>query len=164
VTLDRCTESQDLVVADRAIDILSGTVEAGTVSGQHFRWAGRAAGRDLISIDTWWWVGGARPPSYPARRPDGWSIDIEGSPSMRLSMLALGSLDPASPLPIKAHVDAASVATAMHAVNAIPVSARRNREFGPSSTSRLSPAGGSASPRAPRTPNRRGAGPARRRT
>jgi hypothetical protein len=121
VTLDRCTESQDLVVADRAIDILSGTVEAGTVSGQHFRWAGRAAGRDLISIDTWWWVGGARPPSYPARRPDGWSIDIEGSPSMRLSMLALGSLDPASPLPIKAHVDAASVATAMHAVNAIPV-------------------------------------------
>ena len=40
---------------------------------------------------------------------------------MRLSMLALGSLDPASPLPIKAHVDAASVATAMHAVNAIPV-------------------------------------------
>jgi hypothetical protein len=121
VTLDRCTESQELLVTDEPIDILSGTVEAGTVSGQHFRWAGVAAGRDILSIDTWWWVGGGRPASYPSRRPDGWSIDIEGSPSMRLSMLALGSLDPASPLPIKAHVDAASVATAMHAVNAIPV-------------------------------------------
>jgi hypothetical protein len=121
VELERCTESQELLVADDPIDILSGTVEAGTVSGQHFRWAGVADDRDLLSIDTWWWVGGQRPKSYPSQRPDGWSIDIEGSPSMRLSMLALGSLDPARPLPIKAHVDAASVATAMHAVNAIPV-------------------------------------------
>jgi len=121
VRLDRCTESQELLVADEPIDILSGTVEAGTVSGQHFRWAGVVGGRDLLSIDAWWWVGGERPVSYPSRRPDGWSIDIEGSPSIRLSLLALGSLDPASPLPIKAHVDAASVATAMHAVNAIPV-------------------------------------------
>ena len=120
VELERCTESQELLVADEPIDILSGTVKAGTVCGQHFRWAGVAAGRDLLSIDTWWWVGGDRPESYPSRRPDGWSIDIEGSPSIRLSMLALGSLDPASTLPIKAHVDAASVATAMHAVNAIP--------------------------------------------
>ena len=121
VELEHCTESQDLLVADESIDILSGTVESGTVSGQHFRWAGVAAGRDLLSIDAWWWVGGDRPASYPSRRPDGWSVDIEGSPSMRLSMLALGSLDPASRLPVKAHVDAASVATAMHAVNAIPV-------------------------------------------
>ena len=121
VTLERCTESQDLLVADEPIEILSGTIEAGTVSGQHFRWAGVAAGRDLLSIDAWWWVGGKRPASYPPRRPDGWSIDIEGSPSIRLSMLTLGSLDPTSPLPIKAHVDAASVATAMHAVHAIPV-------------------------------------------
>jgi hypothetical protein len=121
VELDRCTESQDLLVADEPIDILSGTVETGTVSGQHFRWAGVVTGRDLVSIDAWWWVGGGRPEGYPSRRPDGWSIDIEGSPSLRLSMLALGSLDPASQLPIKVHVDAASVATAMHAVNAIPV-------------------------------------------
>ena len=121
VELERCTETQELLVADEPIDILSGTVKAGTVSGQHFRWTGIAAGRDLLSIDTWWWVGGDRPENYPSRRPDGWSIDIEGSPSLRLSLLALGSLDPASLLPIKAHVDAASVATAMHAVNAIPV-------------------------------------------
>ncbi len=121
VTLERCTELQDLLVTDEPIDLLSGTVEAGTVSGQHFRWAGVAADRDLLSIDAWWWVGGERPEGYPSRRPDGWSIDIEGSPSIRLSMLALGSLDRSSPLPIKAHVDAASAATAMHAVNAIPV-------------------------------------------
>jgi hypothetical protein len=121
VTLDRCTESQELLMTDEPIDILSGTVEPGTVSGQHFRWAGVAGGRDLLSIDAWWWVGGERPAGYPSRRPDGWSIDIEGSPSMRLSLLTMGSLDPASPLPIKAHVDAASMATAMHAVNAIPV-------------------------------------------
>ncbi len=121
VKLDAYTESQELLVAEQPIDILSGTVDAGTVSGQHFRWAGVAADRDLLSIDAWWWVGGERPEGYPSRRPDGWSIDIEGTPSLRLSMLALGSLDPRSPLPIKAHVDAASVATAMHAVNAIPV-------------------------------------------
>ncbi len=120
VELDHCSESQDLLVTDRPIEILSGTVEAGTVSGQHFRWAGVAADRDLLSVDAWWWVGGARPEGYPPGRPDGWSIDIEGSPSMRLTMLALGSLDPASRLPIKTHVGAASVATAMHAVNAIP--------------------------------------------
>jgi hypothetical protein len=121
VELERYRESQELLVADEPIEILSGTVGPGTVSGQHFRWAGIVAGRELLSMDAWWWVGGARPAGYPSRRPDGWSIDIEGSPSIRLSMLALGSLDPASPLPIKAHVDAASVATAMHAVNAIPV-------------------------------------------
>jgi hypothetical protein len=121
VTLDACTETQELLVTDEPIDILSGTVEPGTVSGQHFRWAGVLDGWDLLSIDAWWWVGGDRPVTYPPRRPDGWSIDIEGSPSIRMSMLALGSLDPASPLPIKAHVEAASVATAMHAVNAIPV-------------------------------------------
>ncbi len=121
VKLDRCTESQEVLVAEEPLELLSGTVMPGTVSGQHFRWAGVAAGRDLLSIDAWWWVGGERPSSYPPRRPDGWSIDIEGSPSIRLSMLTLGSLDPQSSLPIKAHVDAASVATAMHAVNAIPV-------------------------------------------
>lgn len=121
VELERCTVSQELLVADEPLELLSGTVVAGTVSGQHFRWAGVAAGRDLLSIDAWWWVGNERPSSYPARRPDGWSIDIEGSPSVRLSLLALGSLDPKSQLPIKDHVGAASVATAMHAVNAIPV-------------------------------------------
>jgi hypothetical protein len=140
VKLEGCTESQDLLLADKPIDILSGTVETGTVSGQHFRWAGIAAGRDLLSIDAWWWVGGKRPEGYPAQRPDGWSIDIEGSPSIRLTMLALGSLDPASQLPIKVHVDAASVATAMHAVNAIPaVCVWQSRVFGHFSNSRSSP-------------------------
>lgn len=119
--LDGCTETQDLVVAEEPVDILSGRIEVGTVSGQHFHWAGVMEGREPLTIDAWWWVGAERPATYPAERPDGWSIDIEGSPSMRLSMLALASLDPASSLPIKAHVDATSVATAMHAVNAIPV-------------------------------------------
>jgi len=56
VTLERCTESQDLLVANEPIDILSGTVKAGTVSGQHFRWAGVAAGRDLLSIPATRWL------------------------------------------------------------------------------------------------------------
>lgn len=55
---------------------------------------------------------------------------------MRLSLLALGCLHPARPLPIKAHVDAASVTTAMHAVNAIRVVCAAEPGFGHSSISR----------------------------
>ena len=120
IELDRVTTDQDLLVAEEPIEILSGTIEAGTVRGQHFHWAAVAADRELLTIDAWWWVGGGRPEAYPSRRPDGWSIDIEGSPSMRLSLLTLAKLDRDSTAAIKAHVDAASVGTAMHAVHAIP--------------------------------------------
>jgi hypothetical protein len=63
-------------------------------------------------------VGGEYPSHWPTPL-DGWTLTLEGEPSIRAHLLTLMSYEKA--LPITEHVRAASVATAMQAINAIPV-------------------------------------------
>ena len=90
---------------------------AGTVGGQHWRWSGRRGGQTLVEIETFWTVGGEYP-SHWATPADGWTLTIEGEPSMRAHFLSLASYE--RDVPMVEHVRAASIATAMQAVNAIP--------------------------------------------
>jgi len=116
--IDRVTEEQELVTAAQRCEIRGGVIEAGTVSGQRYRWRGVAGERTLIEIEALWTVG----PDYPERWPrprDGWTIQIEGEPSAQLHFISLASFARRD-VPIAEHVHAADIATAMHAVNAVP--------------------------------------------
>ena len=74
-------------------------------------------GRCLVEIETLWTVGGEYPSHWPTPL-DGWTLTLEGEPSIRAHLLTLMSYE--RPLPLAEHVRAASVATAMQAINAIP--------------------------------------------
>ena len=115
--IDEITTDVELVEAREDHDIFGITLAAGTVAGQRWRWRGRRAGETLVEIETLWTVGGEYPGHWP-RPLDGWTLTIEGEPSMRAHVLTLASYE--RDLPITEHVRAASIATAMQAVNAIP--------------------------------------------
>jgi len=115
--IDEVTTDVELVLAEHDHDIFGTTLPAGTVAGQRWHWRGRRAGQVRVEIETLWTVGGEYPPAWPRPR-DGWTLTIEGEPSMQAHFLALGSFE--RDLPITEHVRSASIATAMQAVNAIP--------------------------------------------
>ncbi len=115
--IDEITTEVDLVEARRDHEIFGITLAAGTVAGQRWTWRGRRQGRPLVEIDALWTVGGEYPDHWPTPA-DGWTLTIEGDPSMQAHFLTLASYE--RNLPIAEHVRAASIATAMQAVNAIP--------------------------------------------
>jgi len=115
--IDEITTDVELTLAEHDHDVFGITLEAGTVAGQRWHWRGRRQGRTLVEIETLWTVGGEYPGHWPRPR-DGWTLTIEGEPSMQAHFLALASFE--RDLPVAEHVRAASIATAMQAVNAIP--------------------------------------------
>jgi 2,4-diaminopentanoate dehydrogenase len=115
--IDEITTDVDLVLAQHDHDIFGVTLAAGTVSGQRWHWQGQREGRTLVEIDALWTVGGEYPPHWPTPA-DGWTLTIEGEPSVQAHLLTLASYS--RNVPITEHVRAASIATAMQAVNAIP--------------------------------------------
>jgi hypothetical protein len=115
--LDEVTTSVEVVPAIDDHDIFGIRLAAGTAAGQRWRWTGRRAGEPLVEIETLWTVGGEYPPHWPTPQ-HGWTLTIEGDPSMRAHFLTLASWE--RQVPIAEHVRAASVATAMQAVNSVP--------------------------------------------
>jgi hypothetical protein len=115
--LDAVTTEVEVVPAAADHEIFGIRLAAGTTAGQRWRWIGCRDGHPLVEIETLWTVGG----DYPAHWPTplhGWTLTIEGDPSMRAHFLALASYE--RDLPIREDVRAASIATAMQAINAIP--------------------------------------------
>ena len=118
VELDDLVTAQDLVLADKEFDITCGHVKRGMVCGQRYHWRGLVGSDVVIEIDALWTVGDMYPGHWP-RPLDGWTITIEGSPSMQAHFLCCASLDPNSNATVKDHVHATEIATAMQAVNSI---------------------------------------------
>ncbi len=116
--LDEVRVEQELTVAPESRDVRAGRLEAGTVSGQRYRWLGLRGDEPLIEIEALWTLGGFYPESWPRPR-DGWTVSIEGDPSFQTHFMSLASLGRREAT-IDDHVQAASVATAMQAVNSIP--------------------------------------------
>jgi hypothetical protein len=77
-----------------------------------------AGDRALIEIEALWTVGPDYPEPWPRPR-DGWTVQIEGEPSAQLHFISLASFARRD-VPPGEHVHAADIATAMHAVNAVP--------------------------------------------
>ncbi len=116
--LDEVRVEQELAVAPETRDVRAGRLEQGTVSGQRYRWSGRRGGESRIEIEALWTLGGFHPEHWPKPR-DGWTMSIEGDPSLRAHFLSAASFVRRD-VAIDEHVHAADVATAMQAVNAVP--------------------------------------------
>ena len=74
-------------------DLRAGRLEAGTVSGQRFRWSGiRGRRESLIEIEVRCGRSAASTRRTGRNQSDGWTISIEGDPSFRTHFTALASL------------------------------------------------------------------------
>jgi hypothetical protein len=115
--IDEVVATVEAVPAKSDHQIFDHLLRAGTTAGQRWTWSGRRAGESLVEIEALWTVGGEYPEHWP--RPEhGWTLTIEGDPSMRAHFFALASFARAATM--AEHVAAASVATAMQVLNAVP--------------------------------------------
>lgn len=115
--IDEVTADVEAVAAENDHQIFDHLLRAGTTAGQRWRWSGRRNGETLVEIETLWTVGGEYPSHWPKPR-DGWTLSIEGDPSMQTHFISLASFT--RPASMGEHVRAASVATGMQVLNAVP--------------------------------------------
>jgi 4-hydroxy-tetrahydrodipicolinate reductase len=103
--LDGIEEQSTLAYAPEDLETASGLVRKGTVAGQRWEWAGMRAGRKVVVHETVWRMHDSLSPEWPTGKH---SVEIKGDGHMRLdfdwSLIGQDTL----------------MATAMHAVNAIP--------------------------------------------
>lgn len=115
--IDEVTSHVEAVAAERDHEIFDHVLRAGTTAGQRWNWVGRRAGVPLVEIETLWTVGNEYPKHWPKPK-HGWTLTIEGDPSMQTHFMSLASF--ARDATMLEHVNSANVATAMQIVNAIP--------------------------------------------
>ncbi len=101
--LDEVVEDMQIATAPEDLETAAGIVTAGTVAGQHWRWAGRVTGTDRIVHETVWRMHESVAPEWPSGKH---SVTIDGTPRMSIELEADWVSD-------------GLLATAMHAVNAI---------------------------------------------
>jgi 2,4-diaminopentanoate dehydrogenase len=107
--VDEVSTDLELIPASVDRDICGRTLRAGTVAGQHWRWTGRRDGHRVVQVETLWTVGEPQPPHWPTPQ-HGWTVTIEGTPSMQAHLMTLASFR--RDVPLAEHVRSASVATA----------------------------------------------------
>ena len=115
--VDEVSTDLETIPASVDRDVCGRTLHAGTVAGQHWRWTGRRDSKSVVEVETLWTVGERQPPHWPTPR-HGWTVTIEGTPSMQAHLMTLASFR--RDVPLAEHVRSASVATAMQAVNVVP--------------------------------------------
>jgi hypothetical protein len=114
--IDEVVVSVDAVAAREDHDVFGRRLEAGTTVAQHWRWQGRKDGVTRVELETLWTVG-EYPDHWPTPR-DGWTITIEGDPSMQVHFISLASF--VRNAEMHEHVRAANIAAAMQVLNAVP--------------------------------------------
>jgi hypothetical protein len=123
VTLDRIEQHHQVAIAKSRVVLDCGrTVEPGTVGCRRFEWRGIVGGRIAIVLSTYWKLTMDLEPAWDvvSDRTVEWTITIEGVPSVQCKVSTCASFDPDSPNYLKQGEEAAVIATAVHAVNAIP--------------------------------------------
>jgi 2,4-diaminopentanoate dehydrogenase len=124
--LDEVTATVEAVAAQQDHQIFDHLLRAGTTAGQRWNWTGLRDGQPLVEIETLWTVGGEYPGHWPTPQ-HGWTLTIEGDPSMRAHFYSLASFTRAASM--EEHVRSASVATAMQVLNAVPAICRAPTGF-----------------------------------
>jgi len=117
VGIDEVTATVEAVAAEHDHQIFDHLLRAGTTAGQRWNWVGRRAGTPMVEIETLWTVGNEYPRHWP-KPQHGWTLTIEGDPSMRAHFLSLASFERDATM--LEHVDSANVATGMQVLNAVP--------------------------------------------
>jgi len=116
VQLEDITERHEIVLADEEFEIASGTIPVGGIAAMRFWVEGWVGGEPRIILQH---VTRLRPgqvpewPSYPAGGESGYVIEVEGEPSLKLTL----SVDSTR----GDHNTAGCLATAAAVVNAIPL-------------------------------------------
>lgn len=115
--LDEVTATVEAVAAQEDHQIFDHLLRAGTTAGQRWNWKGLRDGQTRVEIETLWTVGNEYPGHWPKPR-HGWTLTIEGDPSMQAHFFSLASFSRAASM--EEHVRSANVATAMQVLNAVP--------------------------------------------
>ncbi len=115
--IDEVTATVEAVAAEHDHEIFDHVLRAGTTAGQRWNWVGRRDGVPLVEIETLWTVGNEYPKHWP-KPQHGWTLTIEGDPSMRTHFLSLASFERNATM--LEHVNSANVATGMQVLNAVP--------------------------------------------
>lgn len=115
--LDEVTATVEAIAAQEDHQIFDHLLAAGTTAGQRWNWRGVRDGVPLVEIETLWTVGGEYPGHWPKPR-HGWTLTIEGDPSMQTHFFSLASFSRQATM--AEHVQSANVATAMQVLNAVP--------------------------------------------
>jgi hypothetical protein len=115
--IDEVTAAVEAVPAERDHQIFDHVLRAGTTAGQRWNWVGRRQGEPLVEIEALWTVGNEYPKHWP-KPQHGWTLTIEGDPSMRTHFLSLASFEREASM--LEHVNSANVATGMQVLNAVP--------------------------------------------
>ncbi len=108
--LDDVRETHEILMADADIEIASGTVAKGTISGMRFEIIGLIDGEERIIVEHVTRLRDDDAPDWP--QGSGYRIEVEGEPHLHIE-LGLSS-------DVGDHNHAGCLATAMHVVNAIP--------------------------------------------
>ncbi|MBY0291452.1 MAG: dihydrodipicolinate reductase [Mycobacteriaceae bacterium] len=114
--IDDVSATVEAIPAGQDHQIFDHLLAAGTTAGQRWTWSGHRDGETLIEIETLWTVGGEYPAHWP-KPQHGWTLTIEGDPSMRTHFMSLASFTRNAT--IEEHVRSASVATGMQVLNAV---------------------------------------------
>ena len=104
LTLDAIVDEREIATAADRLTTAAGVVEAGTVAGQRWKWTGRAGGADRIVHETVWRMHRSVAPQWPTGKH---TVTVEGTPQISIALDGNWISD-------------GLLATAMHAVNAIP--------------------------------------------
>lgn len=115
--IDEVTAEVEAVPARSDHEIFDRVLRAGTTAGQRWAWSGRRDGETLVEIETLWTVGNEYPAHWP-KPQHGWTLTIEGDPSMRTHFFSLASFSRDASM--AEHMRSANVATAMQVLNAVP--------------------------------------------
>lgn len=118
IALDETRTLQDIDVAAAEFEAAGRAVRRGAVSGQRYRWQGLRGAEPVIEIEALWTIGPHYPDAWP-KPQHGWTVTIEGEPSVQAHFLTMATFDRAKRVPASEHIRSTAVATAMHAVNAI---------------------------------------------
>lgn len=115
--IDDVSVSLECVPAGQDFEMFGHLVTAGNTAGQRWNFRGHRDGATLIEFETLWTIGGQYPEHWP-KPLDGWTLTIEGDPSMRTHFFPLASFSREAS--IEEHVKAGLITVAMQVVNAIP--------------------------------------------
>ncbi|RDH75944.1 dihydrodipicolinate reductase [Mycolicibacterium moriokaense] len=114
--LDDVTVDIEVIPAQQDHQIFDRLLREGTAAGQRWNMVGRRNGEARVEIETLWTVGNEYPRHWPAPE-HGWTLTIEGDPSMRVHFLTLASFTRNAS--IAEHAQAGNIATGMQVLNAV---------------------------------------------
>lgn len=115
--IDEVTVDIEAIPARQDHQIFDRLLRAGTTAGQRWNMVGRRGGEPRVEIETLWTVGNEYPKHWPSPE-HGWTLTIEGDPSMRVHFLTLASFTRNAT--IAEHAQAGNIATGMQVLNAVP--------------------------------------------